>query len=294
MEDKKAQSRAPCTLSFRVLVSDGPVPVTVKKSADDGVSSVLLGPDVSAPVGSSPSSTKPAEPNGLVANTPKPWVPDVYDVYSEYVYNEVPTHLIYVPERRIISRDQLKQIYRAEIESITEADIDDSLGRLQREPWRIRSPLSGTRNMVDPQRRDAIRDPVINRLQYVIFSHRWLAEEPTFQDMMSSDRERHLTTMSGYHKLGKFLDKTAEFGYHLAWSDTCCIDKSSSAELEEAIRSMFQWYRRARICIAYSADYSSLADFPREPWFTRGWTLQELLAPEVIKFYGRDWVPLGD
>ncbi|KIJ62296.1 hypothetical protein HYDPIDRAFT_158118 [Hydnomerulius pinastri MD-312] len=309
MEDKNTHPQAPCTLSFRVLISSGLVPVAVRQFTVDGLvgdpepprpetegatSSAMLGSDASAPVVNSHSSIKPDDPNDVVANAPKPWVPDVFDVYSEYIYNEAPTHLISVSDRRIISRDELKQKYRAEIESITEADIADSLGRLQREPWRIRAPLSGTRNMVDPQRRDAIRDLVINKLQYVIFSHRWQAEEPTFLDMTSNDSEHNLITMPGYHKLMKFLDKTAELGYHLAWSDTCCIDKRSSAELEEAIRSMFQWYRRARICVAYLADSSSLADFPREPWFTRGWTLQELLAPEVIKFYGRGWVPLGD
>ncbi|OAX33521.1 hypothetical protein K503DRAFT_725736 [Rhizopogon vinicolor AM-OR11-026] len=220
----------------------------------------------------------------------RPCIPDVLDICGEYIYNEVPTHLLYIPERRIISRDQLKQIYRAQMESITEEDIEGSLALLHREPWRVQDPISGTRNLIDPQRRDAIRDLVINKLHYAIFSHRWLAEEPTFQDMSRDQKP----TGPGYDKLMKFLDKAAELGYKLAWSDTCCIDKTSSAELDEAIRAMFRWYRGSRVCIAYLGDSSSVADFPREVWFTRGWTLQELLAPWVIKFYGRDWVPIGD
>ncbi|OJA16689.1 hypothetical protein AZE42_06978 [Rhizopogon vesiculosus] len=196
----------------------------------------------------------------------RPCIPDVLDICGEYIYNEVPTHLLYVQERRM--------------ESITEEDIQGSLALLHREPWRVQDPMA----------RDAIRDLVINKLHYAIFSHRWLAEEPTFQDRSRDQKP----TGPGYDKLMKFLDKAAELGYKLAWSDTCCIDKTSSAELDEAIRAMFRWYRGSRVCIAYLGGSSSVADFPREVWFTRGWTLQELLAPWVIKFYGRDWAPIGD
>ncbi|KDR70543.1 hypothetical protein GALMADRAFT_36675, partial [Galerina marginata CBS 339.88] len=85
-----------------------------------------------------------------------------------------------------------------------------------------------------------------------------------------------------------------------AWMDTGCIDKSSSAELEESIRSMFRWYRSSNICVIHLAktDISSLhtpytfAGLQDDPWFTRGWTLQELLAPPVIQFYDGNWEPL--
>ncbi|EGO05159.1 hypothetical protein SERLA73DRAFT_14460, partial [Serpula lacrymans var. lacrymans S7.3] len=97
----------------------------------------------------------------------------------------------------------------------------------------------------------------------------------------------------GYSKLFKFCEKAQEYCCQLAWSDTCCIDKTSSAELEEAIRSMFRWYRNSRICIAYLAESQTLEELNSEVWFRRGWTLQELLAPRRMKFYGKGWVPFG-
>ncbi|KIJ10675.1 hypothetical protein PAXINDRAFT_138305, partial [Paxillus involutus ATCC 200175] len=98
----------------------------------------------------------------------------------------------------------------------------------------------------------------------------------------------------GFEKLMEFCKKAAEFGCNLAWSDTCCIDKSSSAELDEAIRSMFRWYHQAHICIVHLAGASSVSELKGDEWFTRGWTLQELLAPKRIKFYGKNWVKLSN
>jgi len=71
--------------------------------------------------------------------------------------------------------------------------------------------------------------------------------------------------------------------------DSCCIDKSSSAELSEAINSMFKWYQDAQVCYAYLSDVEERSEFAKSQWFTRGWTLQELLAPEFLIFYDKDW-----
>lgn len=93
-----------------------------------------------------------------------------------------------------------------------------------------------------------------------------------------------------------------------AWIDTCCIDKSSSSELTETINSMFLWYRQAKVCFVYLGDLpqSPTADpearssrdhvkdfFPRCRWFTRGWTLQELIAPNEMEFYDLVWMRRG-
>lgn len=102
-----------------------------------------------------------------------------------------------------------------------------------------------------------------------------------------------LASSPGLIKLLRFCDKARVHGCAYAWSDTCCIDKSSSAELEEAIRAMYRWYRDAEVCIVHLAETKTLADFEHEPWFRRGWTLQELLAPKRIAFYTRDWSPLS-
>ncbi|KAI0639265.1 hypothetical protein C8Q77DRAFT_1204784 [Trametes polyzona] len=90
-------------------------------------------------------------------------------------------------------------------------------------------------------------------------------------------------------------------GYDWLWVDTCCIDKTSSAELSEAINSMYDWYSRASACYAFLADVPSGEDpgardsaFRRSAWFTRCWTLQELIAPQDVVFLSRDWRELGN
>ncbi|KIO05271.1 hypothetical protein M404DRAFT_141452, partial [Pisolithus tinctorius Marx 270] len=98
-----------------------------------------------------------------------------------------------------------------------------------------------------------------------------------------------MTQSGGAKKLQKFCLTAFKQGYLWAWSDTCCIDKDSSAELQEAIGSMFGWYRRSALTIVYLADVPDTASFATSEWFRRGWTLQELLAPRTILFYTRTW-----
>ncbi|KAG1793798.1 uncharacterized protein BJ212DRAFT_1535814 [Suillus subaureus] len=83
-----------------------------------------------------------------------------------------------------------------------------------------------------------------------------------------------------------------DFNCSFAWCDMCCIDKTSSSELDEAIRSMFRWYRNSHICITYLQGTDSINDLAEDEWFGRGWTLLELLAPFRMKFYGKSWAPL--
>jgi hypothetical protein len=75
----------------------------------------------------------------------------------------------------------------------------------------------------------------------------------------------------------------------------CCIDKGSSAELSEAINSMFRWYERAVVCYVYLSDIHSTeaSDINTAKWFRRGWTLQELLAPATVRFYTASWNFIG-
>ena len=90
-----------------------------------------------------------------------------------------------------------------------------------------------------------------------------------------------------------------EQGLSYAWIDTCCIDKSSSAELTEAINSMFNWYKESAICFAFLSDLPALKSKVLENelrlcrWFTRGWTLQELIAPKSVEFYDQGWQRRG-
>ncbi|KAI9061680.1 HET-domain-containing protein [Trametes sanguinea] len=85
-------------------------------------------------------------------------------------------------------------------------------------------------------------------------------------------------------------------GFDYVWLDTACIDNSSSAELSEAINSMYHWYSQARICYAYLADVSFdnvastlHSQFTKSSWFKRGWTLQELIAPHIVIFLSAEW-----
>ncbi|KAK1760291.1 ankyrin repeat-containing domain protein [Echria macrotheca] len=134
---------------------------------------------------------------------------------------------------------------------------------------------------------------------YAILSHRWEAEEVTFQDVQSGNA----LTKAGYSKLEGTCSLARSHGFEYAWIDTCCIDKTSSAELTEAINSMFHWYREATVCYVYLSDVRPLCDadesnptrldFQRSRWFTRGWTLQELLAPAMIIFFDQAWEEFG-
>ncbi|KAK8060938.1 hypothetical protein PG996_010868 [Apiospora saccharicola] len=83
-------------------------------------------------------------------------------------------------------------------------------------------------------------------------------------------------------------------GLSHVWIDTCCIDQSSSAELSEAINSMFRWYQEAEVCFAYLYDATGVQDFTESDWFNRGWTLQELIAPRAVEFYSGEWELFGD
>jgi hypothetical protein len=141
---------------------------------------------------------------------------------------------------------------------------------------------------------------------YAILSHTWGADdddEVTFDDIKNGSGK---SKVSGYAKI-QFCGKQAwRDGLQYFWVDTCCIDKASHAELSQAIASMFRWYRNAARCYVYLADvsarkyYNSQADrtwesaFRKSRWFTRGWTLQELLAPKLVEFYSLEGQRLGD
>src|SRR5690349_10470978 len=86
--------------------------------------------------------------------------------------------------------------------------------------------------------------------EYAILSHTWEEEEVTFTDFTSGAYK----AMKGYQKIEATCRLAREAGICYAWVDTCCIDKSSSAELTECINSMFQWYRRSKICYVFLTD----------------------------------------
>ena len=133
---------------------------------------------------------------------------------------------------------------------------------------------------------------------YAILSHTWSSEEVVFADFGNLSK---IETRASFRKIKLTCQQARRDDLGYAWIDTCCIDKESSAELSEAINSMFRWYRDAAICYAYLEDLADSMVLPIEDaslirgcrWFSRGWTLQELLAPRDIVFYGPGWVNIG-
>ncbi len=133
---------------------------------------------------------------------------------------------------------------------------------------------------------------------YAILSHTWGGEEVTFQDWQGALQGS--LVKAGLAKIRGACAQALEDGLEYLWVDTNCIDKTSSAELSEAINSMFAWYRGSRVCYAYLVDvpdavrlHENGGAFSRSRWFTRGWTLQELLAPMDVVFFAADWKRLG-
>ena len=147
--------------------------------------------------------------------------------------------------------------------------------------------------------------------EYAILSHRWTEQEVDHNEIvklakMDEEERSEIRQRDGYRKILQSCEQAKKDGYKWLWADTCCIDKRSSAELSEAINSMYRWYENSRICYAYLHDLPG-SSFPtarnneRYPnskgwseWFSRGWTLQEMIAPRDVQFFNKDWYPIGD
>ncbi|KAH7327425.1 heterokaryon incompatibility protein-domain-containing protein, partial [Rhexocercosporidium sp. MPI-PUGE-AT-0058] len=138
--------------------------------------------------------------------------------------------------------------------------------------------------------------------EYAILSHTWGDGEVTFQDWQNL---QEASKKPGFAKIQSACTRARDDYISYIWVDTNCIDKSSSAELSEAINSMFAWYRDSKVCYVHLADHFERQDsvedtkkarfiesFRNSRWFTRGWTLQELLAPACIRFFTHDWKPI--
>jgi hypothetical protein len=150
------------------------------------------------------------------------------------------------------------------------------------------------------------KDIFDNIPHYAILSHTWGAdtEEVTFRDLTDGTGK----DKTGYSKIRFCGEQAWHDGLQYFWVDTCCIDKSNNTELAEAINSMFRWYQRAAKCYVYlsdvptrkqkasdtSVEFTWESSFRDSRWFTRGWTLQELLAPRSVEFFSRHGKRLGD
>jgi hypothetical protein len=144
------------------------------------------------------------------------------------------------------------------------------------------------------------------RLKYAILSHTWNKnndEEVTFEDLVQGTGR----SKTGYEKISFCAEQGIRDGIHYVWVDTCCINKSNGVELQHAINSMFRWYRNAEKCYVYLRDVPDPGidaggqshhtpwelSLRKSRWFSRGWTLQELIAPEAVDFFSKGWESLG-
>ncbi len=135
---------------------------------------------------------------------------------------------------------------------------------------------------------------------YAILSHTWRKDQ---DEVLFADMERNSAeNRAGYQKIRYACTQAKAAGLDYIWVDTCCIDKDSSAELSEAINSMYSWYQKAKICYAYLADVSVSSNtdvgtlnsaIAASRWFTRGWTLQELIGSSNLIFYSCEWIEIG-
>ncbi|KAI6102875.1 heterokaryon incompatibility protein-domain-containing protein [Pisolithus sp. B1] len=161
----------------------------------------------------------------------------------------------------------------------------------------------------DPER-EVLKELNDEDTRYAILSHRWGAEvgyeEMTGLMKMEGRKRDEVRQRAGYQKIIESCKQAKKGGYEWLWIDTCCIDKRSSAELSEAINSMYRWYQNAQVCYAYLNDVDE-STFPTEQdnnkfdksngwpeWFVRGWTLQELIAPKKVEFFNKAWVRIGN
>ncbi|KAI5467224.1 heterokaryon incompatibility protein-domain-containing protein [Mariannaea sp. PMI_226] len=131
--------------------------------------------------------------------------------------------------------------------------------------------------------------------RYAVLSHRWGDAELLFDEAVC-DGWQHRVFTQGAEKIKKACAQALYDGIDYIWADTCCLDRSSSAELSEAINAMFVWYQEAAVSYAYlsDVDMDDKYAFALSQWFERGWTLQELIAPEVVVFYDATWRYIGN
>ncbi|KAG0692505.1 hypothetical protein DFH29DRAFT_499695, partial [Suillus ampliporus] len=147
-----------------------------------------------------------------------------------------------------------------------------------------------------PLQTKPIEEAVAKYFGWVMLSHRWESEEPLLHDIQGKV-VYDLDAVGTMVKLQTFCKLARHAGYCWAWSDTCCIDQKNNVELQESVNSMFVWYRHSALTIVYLADVPPSAKsgaLANSVWNTRGWTVQEFLAPKIVIFYRADWTPYLD
>ena len=210
-----------------------------------------------------------------------------------HVYNKMPIRLLSFnadgSDMRLIERDEIvdkvfPRVYKEVSKPSFQNEWEKAL-RLQ--------DIDFVRKHKQRKVSELLKGVMERSTHYAILSHTWIRDTPgdvTYKDW----KAQTLFNLRGLEKIAKFCKVAAcDHGMTLGWIDSVCINKESSSELDESIRSMYNWYRGAHICITYLSETISISQPPRDSWFTRGWTLQELLAPLQNIFYNAKWERLG-
>jgi hypothetical protein len=193
----------------------------------------------------------------------------------------------------------IKQAIRTQLENAPLRLLDASTGRLYNQEAQINAfmesreyqeilPSSMT---YAPLQEKSVKKAVAKYFSWVMLSHRWERGELLLHDIQ--DKSVYVLDPVGMAvKLQKFCEVARDAGHRWVWCDTCCIDQNNNTEVQRSVNSMFVWYRHSALTIVYlsdvlpSAQSGALAD---SAWNTRGWTVQEFLAPKIILFYRKDW-----
>ncbi|KAG9222023.1 hypothetical protein CCMSSC00406_0008008 [Pleurotus cornucopiae] len=228
---------------------------------------------LSSPQTSSDESNRPPSP---IIKSKKSLKYTVY--YQKKHVNSCPMYLYHIKDEVLVSRTQLV----------------DRIALFLEERIKHRASSNDTRSIDALAKKQSkyLSGRIRAGSAYAILSHRWEDDELKFGDLKHRDSDK-VKKKRGFVKFNRFCEEAGKGQYHClyAWADTACIDKKSSTDLDEAIRSMYNWYRNAKLCIVYlSASRPGVLE--GDPWFKRGWTLQELLAPKRLKFFCKDWSKL--
>jgi hypothetical protein len=223
--------------------------------------------------------------------------------HSFYSALSCPSDAADLPPGRV-GEEQVKQVIRTTEELIL-CDIPlrllntrdgkmytgSALKKTFEESDKFRSLLTLITTKSTLEQKPFIVEVVRNFFAYVTLSHRWEDDELAFKDI--KEESVYKLSASRFYKVRSFCSQALKCGFDWAWIDTCCIDQTSSAEVQKSISSMFSWYRGSALTIIYLSDVteSSVRALLRSEWFRRGWTLQELLAARVIQLYKKDWSP---
>ncbi|KJA18019.1 hypothetical protein HYPSUDRAFT_191545 [Hypholoma sublateritium FD-334 SS-4] len=245
-----------------------------------------------------------------------------------YVFDQMPIRLLALPGMQLIDREDIIVHINNKLAHLKREENIELMLETVRKLSKVRVSEADRRND-NPQDEDVREDPLKAVFQflfsefggYAVLSHTWFHGrdwEIRYQDTLAKNWRSRYKKYPGYKKIEGFCNLAQKWGVSLAWADTICINKDSSAELDESIRSMYQWYQDSSICITYLYETSNgplpagststtpehfpdtmpllYASMNKDRWFTRGWTLQELMAPKRLKFYDHHWraICLGD